>query len=117
MELLLIAGAVVCWWLWMRTRRLSRELARAGSAPVTPGLLVTQVDGWAYWLAQGRLMRAPIIAGSADWARARSVDPLDDDLAPGEALEILQALESAQDCVHGPSVRFRRASMRHQEWS
>lgn len=101
MELVLLGFAIGTWWAWSRLRR---ELAstrqapsrRQATAPVTPGLLICHQGPWGYWLSAGRLMRAPIRSGVADWSRAMEVDPLEIDLPPAELLGIIDALEQAQ---------------------
>lgn len=80
-----------------------REQAAAEHLVFAPGVLMAMVDGYAYWMSRGTLVRAPCANGNADIARAEPADPLTCvDLPPGLALEILEALQQAEQSTYWP---------------
>ena len=115
-----ILGLLFWWWLSRlskaRERKRQRLLEQAPmersyadhmagpvGPPVVAGMLMAVADDHAYWMVDGRLMRAPWTDGHADLARVEPADPLAmDDLSPVLAVEILEALDEAERDLRQP---------------
>lgn len=107
MEWILIGGLV--WWWLSRRRRNARQRSAQEPTISSRGVALTYAtpvavaEGYGYWLAQGRLVRAPQVNGSIDLDQVEDADPLLlDDLPPALALEIIEILEEAQRALEQP---------------
>jgi hypothetical protein len=114
-------GLIAWWWCASRSSSKARKAERdmqcqadwireqrfalpAQHGPwVMPGVLMAITDDYAYWRAEGRLVRAPWHDGCADLDLLEPADPLEcDDLHPALVVEILDALDRAYDQMNHP---------------
>lgn len=107
MEWVLIG--LLAWWWCSRRQRADRARAVPLSessndrSPVHFATPIAVVDDYGYWLADGRLVRAPFTQGVLDVDQVEDADPLAiDDLAPALVIDILEALEDAQRDMEHP---------------
>jgi len=122
----IVIGVVAWWWCTSRSKARIRKAERAaqlGAAhPVWPqtgkqwvaappetgpwvmnGIILAVADDFAYWRADGQLLRAPWRHGCADLDRIEHADPLAcADLQPALVVEILDALDAAERDIRRP---------------
>lgn len=112
MEWVLI-GLLAWWWCSRRQRtdRASTQLQRNAtihSPSIHFATPIAVVNDHGYWLAEGRLVRAPFTQGVLAADQVEDADPLSlDDLPPGLVIDILEALEDAQRDLEHPRSGLR----------
>lgn len=106
MEWLLIFLVSFLWLMLLQERRRVRAAERRAQADdgFIRGVLMATVDDYAYWLAGGRLVRAPWADGQADLSALEFADPVHcPDLTPEMAREIAMALSTGEvQARYGP---------------
>lgn len=103
-----IIGLLAWWWCsWRqradRARAVQLSESSEDRSPIHFATPIAVVDDCGYWLADGRLVRAPFTQGLLDVDQAEDADPLAiDDLPPALVIDILEALEDAQRYLEHP---------------